>query len=188
MPDEPQNPAGQPATPTPTPPPGGAVTEQQAMQMFDARDAAREKASSLADKRQQFTESFMGGVPDAYRKQLGDDPEKWLMEARFIQEQFRKDFGPVADRAIGQAAAGDGAGVGYREPASEPAPTRPPPPPFSGELNPLLPPPPRLPGNIDYTKVGGGTSPSKVIALGLSGANLRPGKPRPTTPPNFHIY
>lgn len=192
MNDRPDNPtsdappATPPATPSnaPTPAAAGAtpLTTEQATRIVDERLAKERSADELAEKRRQFTANFMVDLPDAYRRQLGGDPDKWMMEARFIQEQYRKDFGPIVDQ---QRAA---AGVDYRQAAAEPnTPSAAPPPPFGGAMNPLATPPPHPPGNIDFTKVGGG-SPSKVIGMGLAKAHLRPGVPRRVAGPTFPIY
>lgn len=44
------------------------------------------------EQKQQFIQQYLGRVPEAYQKLLGDDPARWLEEERQIRQQFAADF------------------------------------------------------------------------------------------------
>src|SRR5690606_25750762 len=70
---------------------GKGLTAEQVETML--RDALRQHATTqqTASQREAFAAKRLGKLPEVYRRQLGDDPDKWDAEAKAIQQQFEAD-------------------------------------------------------------------------------------------------
>lgn len=87
-----------------------------------AAAAAQQQTAEQKAAKAAFLEQHLAKLPEAYKRQLGDDPKSWAAEATSIQKQFETDFkaggGKTTDvggagrdggtAASGQAAAASG--------------------------------------------------------------------------------